>query len=90
MSRIAEKFLQVYSISTLRDTEFLGIPGKNALLRFDDVLQKWAPTKLSVNFLAAKRNPSQTLIIEEDEFLIMKEPDIGSNELIIEGYLDII
>lgn len=91
MSKLKQKFLEVYSVSTLRDVDYLGgTPDKNALLKFSDTLQKWVPSKLNVIFASIQKNPTESFTIEENEYLVMKDPDIADKPLIVEGDLVVI
>lgn len=91
MSKLKEKFLEVYSLATLRDIDYLGgSPDNNALLRFRTALGKWIPSRLSVDFAAKIKNPSERIVVKADEFLILKSPDIAEHGMDIEGSVDVI
>lgn len=90
MSKLKEKFLEVYSLATLRDTEFAGTPANNAFLRFRTALGKWVPSRLSVDFAAKIKNPTERIVVKADEFLILKSPDIAEHGMDIEGSVDVI
>ena len=90
MSKLKEKFLEVYSLATLRDVDISGSPANNAFLRFRESLNKWIPSRYSVDFSSKIKNPSERLSVKADEFLILKSPDIAEHGIDIEGSVDVI
>lgn len=91
MARVKSKFLEEYSIGTLRDVDYGGsVPANNTTLVFDDVDETWKPKKTG-QLSALKRVINEDFLIEEDEFLVIVRPKIAQGVIFkVEGELKVV
>ena len=91
MAKVQSKFLEEYSIGTLRDVDYgRSVPANNTTLLFDDITETWKPKKTG-QLSALKRVITEDFLVEEDEFVIIVRPKIAHGVIFkVEGELKVV